>query len=353
MFLQLASGQVFLRKFKGNREMKNEINSSDDSNPMELLTARITSVHKGMYKAICLYGEINVKLKGKLSRESNEGGIVPVVGDLVCVQYHRLGESLITEIFERTTSFVRTDFRGHKAGYVKTIQPQVLAANFDIVFILASVNEEFNLHRIERYLSTALSSRAEVVIVLTKSDLVENADDYVMTVKQHFPFVECFAISVKSGQNMEGISRYISKGKIVVFLGSSGVGKSSLFNYLANGPVMAVREIREQDARGRHTTSHRQLTVLKNGAMIIDTPGIRELGLWDAKEGLSEVFSDIEEYICKCRFSNCKHLGEPGCHVQMMLDEGALTLERWHRYLSLQKENEWGKKKSPPAKRRI
>jgi ribosome biogenesis GTPase / thiamine phosphate phosphatase len=140
-----------------------------------------------------------------------------------------------------------------------------------------------------------LSSHAEVIIVLTKSDVVKNADDYVKTVKQQFPFVECFAISVKSGLYMEWISRYISTGKIVVFLGSSGVGKSSLFNYLTNGPIMAVREIREKDAQGRQTTSHRQLIVLKNGAMITDTPDIRELGLWDANEGLSEVFSDIED----------------------------------------------------------
>lgn len=327
----------------------NEVSSRSESRSG--LKAIITEVHKGKVKALCEYGEVSAKLKGIFYRNGSELEYVPVVGDEVILHYNDSGDSLITEICKRKSFFVRTDFSGHSAGYVKTMKQQVLAANFDVVFVLASLNQEFNLKRIERYLATALSSKAEVVIVLTKADLVEDSQSYVEQVRCEFPGIACYAVSSMNGNGLENLEEYVKKGKIIVFLGSSGVGKSSLVNFLAKENIMEVSEIREKDGRGRHTTSHRQLILLSNGAMIIDTPGIRELGLWDAKEGIEEIFADIEEYIRLCRFSDCTHRSEPGCHIQKNLENGNLSVQRWQRYLTLQKENKWGKMKAPPVKK--
>lgn len=315
------------------------------------MEAIITEVHKGKVKVLCEFGEISAKLKGTFYRNGSELEYAPVVGDEVQLLYYDSGDSLITEIRKRRSFFIRTDFSGHAAGYVKTMKQQVLAANFDVVFVLASLNQEFNLKRIERYLATALSSKAEVVIVLTKADLIEDSQSYVEQVRGEFPGIACFAISSMTGYGLDILEKYVQKGKIIVFLGSSGVGKSSLVNFLAKKNVMEVSDIREKDDRGRHTTSHRQLILLSNGAMIMDTPGIRELGLWDAKEGIEEIFSDIEAYIRMCRFSDCTHRSEPGCKIQENLQNGNLSAQRWKRYSTLQKENEWGKMKAPPVKK--
>ncbi|MBV1708406.1 MAG: ribosome small subunit-dependent GTPase A [Erysipelothrix sp.] len=315
------------------------------------IKAIVSEVSRGKVKVLCQHGEISAKLKGTFYRNGSELSIVPVVGDEVWLQYNDSGVSLITEICERRSFFVRTDFSGHAVGYVKTVKQQVLASNFDVVFILASLNQEFNLKRIERYLTTALSSKAEVVIVLTKSDLVEDSQMFVEQVRREFQNVACFAFSSKTGYGLDILENYVKKGRIVVFLGSSGVGKSSLVNFLAKKNIMEVSEIREKDDRGRHTTTHRQLILLSNGAMVIDTPGIRELGLWDAKEGISEVFYDIESLIRMCRFSDCTHGNEPGCMIQESLMNQKLSVERWQRYLILQKENEWGRKKSALVKK--
>lgn len=315
--------------------------------------AIITEVSKGKVKALCEFGEVSAKLKGSFYRNGSLLDMVLVVGDNVWLHYNDCGDSMITEICERRSSFVRTDFSGHAAGYVKTMQSQVLAANFDVVFILASLNQEFNLKRIERYLATVLSSNAKAVIVLTKADLAEDFQKRVDLVRNEFPAIDCLAISSTTGFGLDNLDRYIQKGKVIVFLGSSGVGKSSLANRLAEDDIMAVSDIRMKDDRGRHTTSIRQLIMLRSGAMIMDTPGIRELGLYDADKGICEVFSDIEEYIRSCRFSDCTHRSEPGCKIQQMLNSKQLSLERWKRYLTLQKENEWGKKKSPPVKKQI
>jgi ribosome biogenesis GTPase / thiamine phosphate phosphatase len=349
-FVDLHSGKFFYVKLKENEKMSKKSQPLQSDLPLGI-KAIITEVHKGKVKALCEYGEVSAKLKGAFYRNGSELEIVPVVGDDVWLRYNDSGDSLITDICVRKSYFVRTDFSGHAVGYVKTIKQQVLAANFDVVFILASLNQEFNLKRIERYLATALSSKAKVVIVLTKADLVENCQTFVELVRCEFPDIDCVAISSKTGVGLSDLEKYIQEGKIVVFLGSSGVGKSSLVNYLANDEIMAVSDIREKDDRGRHTTSSRQLIVLKNKAMIMDTPGIRELGLWDAKEGIREVFSDVEDYIRLCRFSDCTHRSEPGCKIQEMLNCGHLSQSRWRRYCSLQKENEWGKMKSPPVKR--
>jgi ribosome biogenesis GTPase len=182
------------------------------------------------------------------------------------------------------------------------------------------------------------------VIILTKSDLVEDPDELVREVEEIAVGVDIHVISAKSGYGLDELSKYMQPGKTMVFLGSSGVGKSSLVNAIAGEELMSVKEIREDDSKGRHTTSYRQLIMMKNGAMIIDTPGMREIGVWDVSEGLEETFSDVTQYFGECRFSDCRHDKEPGCAIKKALREGLLQEDRWNSYKKLAKEARFSSK---------
>jgi len=303
----------------------------------ELLPARVTEVHRNFYTIVCEEGEAAATLKGTLASQAFEAQDFPAVGDFVWVRYNA-GQPVIHEIMPRKSKFSRPDYSGHKAGYVKTIVEQVVAANFDYVFILCSLNSDFSLARIRRYLTAALRSGGIPVVLLTKSDLYPNPEDPVRQVQAVYPAVDVLAISAKTGDGIEGLSPYLGKGKTLVFLGSSGVGKSSLVNVLAREERMKVREIREYDGKGRHTTTHRQLMKLPDGTLIIDTPGMRELSLWDADGELGELFPDVVSLTAQCRFSNCRHETEPGCAVKAALASGALMPQRWRDYIKLKQE---------------
>jgi ribosome biogenesis GTPase len=261
------------------------------------------------------------------------------VGDFVLLQPNDSGNSLIVRLLPRRSKFSRADFSGHAAGYAKTILEQVVAANFDYVFIVSSLNLDFNTGRILRYLTQAWRSGGQPVVILTKADLSPDVETRLAEVREAAPGVPVHAVSAHSGFGLAALGEYLLPGKTVVFLGMSGVGKSSLLNALMDSEVMAVREIREGDSRGRHTTTHRQLFLLPSGAMVIDTPGMRELGLFDAESGLSTGFSDIEELFATCRFSDCRHRTEPGCAVLAAIQDGSLPGERWERYLAQKEEN--------------
>jgi ribosome biogenesis GTPase len=213
---------------------------------------------------------------------------------------------------------------------------------------------DFNPKRLERYLTLAWQSGAVPVILLTKADLVEDYWDYLTQVERVATGVATHVVSAHTGQGLARLNAYLQPGKTVVFLGSSGVGKSSLVNSLAGEQVMAVSAIREDDSKGRHTTTHRQLIRLKSGVMIIDTPGMRELGMWEASEGLSDAFADVERFLGKCRFSDCRHEREPGCAIRAAIASGELDFSRWESYQKLSEEavskeemlrrkNEWHK----------
>ncbi|WP_434752087.1 ribosome small subunit-dependent GTPase A [Paenibacillus amylolyticus] len=299
--------------------------------------ARVIAVHKGHYSLFTEYGECSAKLKaGVYFNNCTEE--FPTTGDFVEIQYNTKGESLIIKTLKRKSKFARNDSSGHGIAYAKTIKDQTVAANFDFVFIMQSLNHDMNRKRLERYLALSWQSGALPVVVLTKTDLIEDYSATLALVKQVAIGVDVHAISAKTGYGLEGLADYLKKGKTVVFLGSSGVGKSSLVNALAGKVVMSVQEIRENDSKGRHTTTHRQLVRLESGVMVIDTPGMRELGMWNVSEGLDESFSDVKSFLGRCKFSDCRHENEPGCIIRMEIENGGIALERWESYLTLKKE---------------
>lgn len=317
----------------------------------ETITARVTEVQRERYTLKCSYGEVSAVLKGSFFNTQTD---YPVIGDYVELLYNASGDSVICSVRERKSTFLRANLSGHAAGYVKTVKGQAIAANFDYVFIVTSLNQNFNINRIGRYISTTIQGNATPVVLLTKSDLCDNPEEYIKKVKELSPQTMVIAISAVTGTGLEELKPYLTAGTTIVLLGSSGVGKSTLVNTLAGNEIMKVSAIREEDGRGRHTTTHRELFTLPSGVTIIDTPGIRELGMFEAEEGLLETFRDITELEQQCKFRNCTHKNEPGCAINAALSNGQLSEKRWGLYLKLQEETAWGRRKAalPPAKKR-
>ena len=310
--------------------------------PPGLIPGRITELQRARYTVITQHGEVSASLKGAFIHTAQLREDMPTVGDYVFLQYNQHGDSLITELLPRTSKFSRADFLGHKAGYVKTAYEQVVAANFDYVFIITSLNRDFRVNRILRYMTQAMRGGGQPVIILTKADLVDDYYAQVNAVKAAAPDAPVHAISNYTGFGLDELDEYLQPAKTVVFLGMSGVGKSSLLNALANEEKMLVKETRKEDeSKGRHTTTHRELFMLPGGAIVIDTPGMRELGLYDAEEGISAVFSDVEELFTQCKFSNCRHQSEPGCAVAAAIQDGSLSQEQWSRYLAQKRETQF------------
>ncbi|MCL2832546.1 MAG: ribosome small subunit-dependent GTPase A [Treponema sp.] len=332
-------------------------NFLEDKNNDEYIPGRIIECRREQYKVICEHGsgdpkgcgepiwcgepkgfEVSAELKGSFFHNLEEGGLFPVVGDFVIIKYNDHGPSLIDAVLPRRSFFSRVDFLGHAEGYAKNVREQVLASNFDYVFILSSLNLDLNVKRIARYLTAAWQSGGFPVIVLTKADLCDDYADKAAQVRRISREVPVIAVSSKSGFGLGDLSPFLEPAKTIVFLGSSGVGKSSLLNRLAGANLMDVKEIREDDSKGRHTTTHRQLFRLESGAMVIDTPGMRELGLWDSREGISLAFAEVEELFSRCRFSDCTHSSEPGCAVLAALEDGSLSAQQWKTYKAQQRE---------------
>ena len=296
------------------------------------IPARVAAQHRGAYVVFSELGELRAEPAGRLTHEAAGAGELPAVGDWVAIAPRPEEEAAtIHGVFSRRTKFSRK-------VTLNAAEEQVLAANIDAVFLVMSLNEDFNLRRLERYVTMAWESGAQPVIVLTKTDLDPDYEPRVLEAEAVAFGIPVHAISSLTGDGLDLIRSYLAPGRTIALLGSSGVGKSTLINTLAGEELLATQTIREDDGEGRHTTRHRQLVLLPGGGLVVDTPGLRELQLWESSDGLAETFGDIEELAAQCRFSDCAHGAEPGCAVQAALADGTLAQDRWESYQKLQRE---------------
>lgn len=293
--------------------------------------ARVVAQEKGFYRISDGAEERLAEVSGKYRYQAQTVSEYPAVGDYVVATWPEDGSnSIISSLFPRKSVFVRK-----AAG--KNIQEQVVAANIDTVFVCMSLNSDFNLRRLERYLAAAWESGASAVVVLTKADLCSDPAEKMAEVQTVAMGVDILMVSSLQ-KDVAAVKPYLLPGKTIAFLGSSGVGKSTLINTLLGADVIQTGEIRSDD-KGRHTTTHRELLELPCGTFVIDTPGMRELAMWENASGIESTFADIEELMQHCRYSDCSHSREPGCAVQSALKAGTLAEERWNSYCRLKTES--------------
>ncbi|PAE12028.1 ribosome small subunit-dependent GTPase A [Niallia circulans] len=296
------------------------------------IIGRISLEHKRMYRVWTEYGELLCEVSGKLAYTAQSREELPAVGDWVIVSPRILEEKgTIINILPRVSKFSRK-----VAG--NSTEEQIVAANVDTIFLVNSLNEDLNIRRIERYLTLTWESGASPVIVLTKADLVDDISEKVTLVESVAFGIPIIVVSIVNNIGLETLKTFLSPGKTVALLGSSGVGKSTLTNYLCGYNKQEVQGIRESDAKGRHTTTNREMVLLPNSAVLIDTPGMRELQLWNSEEGISNSFSEIEEFAAYCKFRDCQHEKEIGCAVKLAIENGKIEEERLLSYKKLLRE---------------
>lgn len=295
----------------------------------DLAIARITSQHRGHYRIVCENGTMLAEISGKFRYETTDIVDYPTVGDFVMVSMQNShSNAIIQKVLTRKSIFVRT-------AVGVSGQVQSVASNIDTVFICMSLNNNFNLSRLERYLSVAWDSGATPVVLLTKADLCNNLEEMVYEVERVSSFSDVVAISVYDEDIEQKLSKYLKEGSTSAFIGSSGVGKSTLINKLMHEEVLATSDIGKAD-KGRHTTTDREMFLLSTGGVLIDTPGMRELGV-DSVD-LERTFDDIEELASHCKFKNCTHTNEPECAILEALKNGTLEQRRFENYIKLKNE---------------
>jgi ribosome biogenesis GTPase / thiamine phosphate phosphatase len=261
----------------------------------------------------------------------------PAVGDWVTVS-ERGDPAVITAVLPRRSAFVRSAADATRRSAGNLVDEQVLAANVDVAFLVAGLDHDFNLRRLERYLAVAWSSGVRPVIVLNKADVALELDDRLLAVESIAPTVPIVVLSALTGDHLTDLAPYLAPGQTAVVLGSSGVGKSTLVNALLGEQRQTTAAVREDDSRGRHTTTHRELFEMPGGALLIDTPGIRALEVAGADVGVDTAFDDIADLALGCRFSDCRHEGEPGCAVRAALDDGRISRDRLASHRKLERE---------------
>ncbi len=297
--------------------------------------ARVSREERDRYLVLGAAGEHEAVGSGRLRREGEDGAALPAVGDWVALRPARGdGPRVITAVLPRASVFVR------KAAGELT-ERQTIAANLDFVFVVAGLDAEYNPRRLERYLATAWEGGAVPVVILNKADLAEDLEERIAETRLAAPGAEVVALSARTGEGLDQLAPWLARGRTVALVGSSGVGKSTLVNALLGEARQTIAEVRPADARGRHTTTRRDLLARPSGALLVDTPGLRELQLWADESSLAQAFPDVEELAAGCRFRDCHHDEEPGCAVRAAVERGEIDsgrLESWHK---LQRELRW------------
>ncbi|MDF2874774.1 MAG: ribosome small subunit-dependent GTPase [Sporomusa sp.] len=295
------------------------------------LVGRVAAEYQHIYRIYTAGHEYLAGITGKLRYLADSRDDFPAVGDWVIFSCADDRNAVIQGILPRRSKFSRK-----VAG--KATEEQIVAANIDTVFLVNALNQDFNLRRIERYLTLAWDSGATPVIILNKADLCPDVADKVRDVAGIACGVPVLPVSCVTGAGLESLTHYLESGKTIALLGSSGAGKSSIANKIIGTDMQKTGEIRHGDGEGRHTTTQRELIVIPGGGLLIDTPGMRELQLWGTEEGLADAFEDIYTLAMQCRFSDCSHAGEPGCAVAAALGAGTLTQSRYDSFVKLQRE---------------
>lgn len=295
------------------------------------LPARVIRENKNNFNLICEFGQTIGILPGRLLKESDETDR-PVVGDWVVIdRFSKDSNSVIQQILPRKTQVER------KVPGVET-KSQLIASNIDKIFIVSGLDDDFNINRIERYLSIVYDSGASPIIILNKSDLCENLDSVIEEISAIALGVPVISISALNADNIEMLEKHMSKAETIALIGSSGVGKSTLINQLLGEEKMKVNQVSNEKSKGRHTTTHRELIQLPNGSLLIDTPGMKVIKIWSDSETLGQSFSDIDELSKSCKFSDCTHKLEAGCAVLEAVENGELDERRYQNFLKLERE---------------
>ena len=307
---------------------------------------RVIAEHKGRYIVADSGQEMSAEITGKMMFDAETRKDYPAVGDWVAAQsFDEHSPAIIHHILPRSTTLSRKT-----SG--REVEEQIIAVNVDVVFIVQSLDAGFNLRRLERFIVIAVQSGAQPVILLSKADLLSESElgEKIEEVKKIAQNAVVVAYSAKSMLHLDTIRNLIEPHKTVCFIGSSGAGKSTLINRLIGTEKLHTQDVREEDAKGKHTTTHRELITLDNGCCVIDTPGLREIGLWETNGSIEETFPDIAELSLQCKFTDCKHAFEPGCAVQSALNDGTLGKERYESFLKLKKEADYIESKSSVTK---
>jgi len=334
----LNSEKEFLFLFGWDDFFESQISNLVSSS---LFPARVICEERNLYRLQAGLNQIFwASVRGKLQLNAATRAHYPAVGDWVLVDLPSQSDrGIIHQVLQRKTII-------HRKQIGSSADMQILSTNVDYAFITSSVNSDLNYRRIERYLAVAQEAGVTPVILLTKTDICnENLGDVIADVQRQFPGVQTHALSKDDFESAKFLGDYLRKGSTSVFIGSSGVGKSTLVNFLIQEEQIKTQDVRESDGKGRHTTTSRNLYVSHYGGLIIDTPGMRELQLFDHAEGVRTQFSDIEELIQSCRFSDCRHQTEPGCAIKAALDADSLSEDRWKSYQKLEAEVRHGMRK--------
>lgn len=304
-----------------------------------LVPGRVSLEHNHVYRVLTETGEHLAEAAGRLKHDTAERMALPVVGDWVALRVDAGGaRGQIKHVLPRTSVFVRKSAgdRGRRDGIAVA---QAVAANIDTVFVVFALDERFRLRAIERYLVVARQSGAAPVVVLNKADLAEDAGAMAALVRQAAGDAPVLLVSARRGDGLDALTEYLGPGATAALIGPSGVGKSSLVNRLVGADLLPTGDVRAWDARGRHTSVHRQLVRAEAGGLLIDTPGMRELQLWET-DGVEDAFADVAALAPACKFRDCKHDAEPGCAVKAAVEQGSLTAARHEHFLQLRAEQE-------------